>query len=89
MSQTWPAEVTSAQTVAEMLDWVRRKTKGRCLAIIAVSANSVAVCMDPALTPREAVEAVISEAELAVETLEWARARKETRAARARPRDGG
>lgn len=56
-------ELRSADDVAQALDWLRRRMKGKGLVLIAVGVNSVAFALDTQVTPADAVELIQSQAE--------------------------
>ena len=80
MADTWPGKVDSAQTVAEMLDWVRRRTAGRALVAVMIGVNSVSVSRDPKLSAVDAIDLLRREAESIERALLRSEQKKETRA---------
>jgi hypothetical protein len=56
MAGNW--EINSADDVAQALDWLRRRMKGRGLVLVAIGASSVAYCKDPNLSPEDAADLV-------------------------------
>lgn len=86
MGQSWPDVVTNANTVAEMLDWVRRRTAGRALLGILIGTNGIVVSKDLKLSPRDAIEMLRSELDTIAEALEQLPQEKVTR--KAVPRRG-
>lgn len=54
-------EIKSARDVAEALEWVRRRSKGRALVLVAIGVNSVAYAKDPAVSPADAARLVHSQ----------------------------
>lgn len=59
MGSEW--ELSSAQDVAEALDWIRRRMKGRGLVIVAVGVNSVAYSKEADVKPEDAAELVAAQ----------------------------
>lgn len=51
-------ELKTAKDVAEALEWVRRRTKGRALVLVAVGVNSIAFAKDPQVSPADAVQLI-------------------------------
>ncbi len=51
-------ELKSAEAVAEALDWVRRRTKGSGLVLVAIGVHSIAVSKDVALGSYDAAQLV-------------------------------
>ena len=49
-------ELKSAKNVADALEWLRRRTKGRALVLVAIGTNSIAYTKDPQLSPKDAAE---------------------------------
>jgi hypothetical protein len=56
MASDW--ELQSAQDVAEALDWLRRRMKGKGLVLIAVGVNSVAFSKEVGIKAEDAAELV-------------------------------
>jgi len=81
MAQTWPEEVKDGNTVAEMLDWVRRRTKGRALFGVMIGANGVVVTKDLKLAPRDALVILKDELETILQAFEDLPKEKVTRKA--------
>ena len=54
MPETWPQWIESPKHVAEAADWVRWKTQGRVMLVIAVGVNSVAVAKNRELSAEDA-----------------------------------
>jgi hypothetical protein len=55
----WPIE--SADDVAQALDWVRRRMKGKGLVLVAVGENSVAFSKEVGVSPGDAAELVANQ----------------------------
>lgn len=55
-------ELRTADDVAQALDWLRRRMKGKGLVLVAIGANSVAFCKEVGLSPEDA--AALVEAQL-------------------------
>jgi hypothetical protein len=51
-------ELKTAKDIAEALEWVRRRSKGRALVILAIGVNSIAYAKDSNVTPADAVQLV-------------------------------
>ena len=56
MSNNW--ELNSADDVAQVLDWLRRRMKGQALVLVAVGVNSIAFAKDTKLSPTDAADIV-------------------------------
>lgn len=84
MGESWPPVVEKAQTVAEMLDWVRRRTGGRAVLGVMVGVNGVAVCKDKDLQPRDAMDMLRSQMSLIEAAMEDLQGQRVTRIAKAR-----
>lgn len=54
-------ELKSAKDVAGAVEWVRRRTKGRAMVVIAIGANSVAYSKDPRISPQDAANLLQSQ----------------------------
>lgn len=61
MAEGWPEVLEKGEDVAVVLDWVRRKTKGRALIGVMIGANGVAVSVDKDLAPRDAIDLLRSQ----------------------------
>ena len=82
MGQDW--ELQSAGDVAEALDWLRRRMKGRGLVLVAISEHAVSCSKEVKVSPDQAVRLVEESLRVMRSTLERAQARKETRGCGAR-----
>jgi hypothetical protein len=84
MADGWPEVLEKGDDVAIVLDWVRRKTKGRALVGVMVGVNGVAISRDIKMSPRDAIELLRSQLDTIERALEISLQKKETRGAAAR-----
>lgn len=84
MAETWPAVLTSSEHVGQALDWVRWKTQGKVMLVIAIGPNSIAIAKDRELRAIDAVEILENEAKTIAEILGQLDQRKVTHAAKRR-----
>lgn len=84
MAEGWPEVLEKGDDVAAVLDWVRRKTKGRALVGVMIGVNGVAVSRDAKLSPRDAIQLVRAQLDTIERALDLTLQKRETRAAAAR-----
>jgi hypothetical protein len=77
MGEAW--EIKTAEDVAEALDWLRRRMKGKGLLLVAIGTNSVAFCKDPKINPDQASKILEANLGLIKRGLAQARDQKVTR----------
>lgn len=51
-------ELKSAKDVAEGLDWLRRRMKGKGLVLVAIGVNSISFCKDVGISADDAADLV-------------------------------
>lgn len=51
-------ELHSADDVAQAADWLRRRTKGNALVIVAIGTNSIAFAKDIKISPEDAADLI-------------------------------
>lgn len=71
-------ELKTAKDVAEALEWVRRRSKGRALVLVAVGTNSIAFAKDQKVSPADAVRLINDQLTSLREGLERIQAQAET-----------
>lgn len=74
-------ELKSAEDVAEALDWVRRRTKGAGLVLVAIGVNSIVVSKDVALGAYDAAQLVRENFQGIQQTLQRVQDQRVTRGA--------
>lgn len=55
MAETWPDPIVSGKHVAEAIDWVRHRTRGRIKLLVAIGPNSVAVAKPREVDAEDAI----------------------------------
>lgn len=74
----WPNEFKSSKDVASAINWVRWKTKGGALLIVAFGVNSVCAAMDEKLDPEDAIAMLELERETLDRLLRYLKDSKQT-----------
>lgn len=85
MADTWPERLTNGEHVGQALDWVRWKTEGRALMMVAIGVNSVVVAKDRNLNAEDAIELLTKELDVIARLVRDLHASKKTHGAKARP----
>ncbi len=81
----WPNEFKTARDLASALNWVRWKSDGRALVLLAIGRNSVAIAKGPAVDAEDVIVALESEKDTIARLLREMGAQGLTHASTPRP----
>jgi hypothetical protein len=85
MPSPWPNEFKTSKDVASALNWVRWKTKGAALLLVAIGANSVCAAIDDKLDAEDAIELLELERDTIARLIRTLKENKTTHHFAARP----
>lgn len=67
----WPNAFKNSSDVASALNWVRYKTRGGALLLLAIGANSITAAMDEKLDAEDAIELLQLEADTIAQLIRY------------------